>query len=169
MGNLFKTAIDNNPGFPKLRTPPLSVDLPANTARNVSAIVDKVYHQTAMAPALDDALSQLVRRRCRLQEIGIEVRSTPITVRPISQALLIPNLYSRADDLIPEESDAVLLALKRLPPKEAYDRVFRLRRAFQVGSLRAASRDLEAPIDTARSAPWLTSCSQKISKQRRKK
>ena len=40
----------------------------------------------------------------------------------------------RADDLIPEESDTVLLALKRLPPKEAYDRVFRLRRAFQVGS-----------------------------------
>ena len=39
---------------------------------------------------------------------------------------------SRADDLIPEESDTVLLALKRLPPKEAYDRVFRLRRAFQV-------------------------------------
>lgn len=41
-------------------------------------------------------------------------------------------LQSRADDLIPEESDTVLLALKRLPPKEAYDRVFRLRRAFQV-------------------------------------
>lgn len=38
----------------------------------------------------------------------------------------------RADDLLPEESDVVLLALKRLPPKEAYDRVFRLRRAFQV-------------------------------------
>jgi len=37
----------------------------------------------------------------------------------------------RADDLIPEESETVLLALKRLPPKEAYDRVFRLRRAFQ--------------------------------------
>ncbi|KAL1296868.1 hypothetical protein AAFC00_004485 [Neodothiora populina] len=37
----------------------------------------------------------------------------------------------RADDLIPEESDVVLLALKRLPPKEAYDRVFRMRRAFQ--------------------------------------
>ncbi|KAI9785676.1 MAG: Cytochrome b-c1 complex subunit 7 [Geoglossum umbratile] len=37
----------------------------------------------------------------------------------------------RADDLIPEESDTVELALKRLPPKEAYDRVFRLRRAFQ--------------------------------------
>lgn len=38
----------------------------------------------------------------------------------------------RADDLIPEESETVLLALKRLPEKEAYDRVFRLRRAFQV-------------------------------------
>ncbi|KAF4551640.1 Cytochrome b-c1 complex subunit 7-like protein [Elsinoe fawcettii] len=37
----------------------------------------------------------------------------------------------RADDLIPEESDTVMLALKRLPPKEAYDRVYRLRRAFQ--------------------------------------
>ncbi|GAM82834.1 hypothetical protein ANO11243_008200 [Dothideomycetidae sp. 11243] len=37
----------------------------------------------------------------------------------------------RADDLIPEESDVVQLALKRLPPKEAYDRVYRLRRAFQ--------------------------------------
>ncbi|KAL6714961.1 Cytochrome b-c1 complex subunit 7, mitochondrial [Lecanora helva] len=38
----------------------------------------------------------------------------------------------KADDLIPEENDTVLLALKRLPPKEAYDRVYRLRRAFQV-------------------------------------
>ncbi|KAI9752603.1 MAG: hypothetical protein M4579_005551 [Chaenotheca gracillima] len=37
----------------------------------------------------------------------------------------------RYDDLIPEESETVQLALKRLPPKEAYDRVFRLRRAFQ--------------------------------------
>ncbi|GAB7342068.1 hypothetical protein MBLNU457_g0350t1 [Dothideomycetes sp. NU457] len=37
----------------------------------------------------------------------------------------------RADDLIPEESETVLAALKRLPPKEAYDRVFRMRRAFQ--------------------------------------
>ncbi|KAH6674500.1 ubiquinol-cytochrome c reductase complex 14 kDa protein-like protein [Halenospora varia] len=37
----------------------------------------------------------------------------------------------RADDLIPEESEEVLLALKRLPAQEQYDRVFRLRRAFQ--------------------------------------
>ncbi|KAF2275149.1 14 kDa subunit of cytochrome bd ubiquinol oxidase [Westerdykella ornata] len=37
----------------------------------------------------------------------------------------------RADDLLPEENDVVQLALKRLPPKEAYDRVFRMRRAFQ--------------------------------------
>jgi Ubiquinol-cytochrome C reductase complex 14kD subunit len=38
----------------------------------------------------------------------------------------------RADDLIPEESEVVQLAIKRLPPKESYDRMFRLRRAFQV-------------------------------------
>ncbi|KAL4934765.1 hypothetical protein BDV06DRAFT_229484 [Aspergillus oleicola] len=37
----------------------------------------------------------------------------------------------RHDDLIPEESLTVQTALKRLPPKEAYDRIFRIRRAFQ--------------------------------------
>ncbi|KAI2625848.1 putative ubiquinol--cytochrome-c reductase [Hypoxylon sp. NC1633] len=36
-----------------------------------------------------------------------------------------------ADDLINEENETVLKALKRLPPKVAYDRVYRLRRAFQ--------------------------------------
>ncbi|KKY19977.1 putative ubiquinol-cytochrome c reductase complex 14 kda protein [Phaeomoniella chlamydospora] len=38
----------------------------------------------------------------------------------------------RYDDLIPEESMVVQQALKRLSPKESYDRVFRLRRAFQL-------------------------------------
>ncbi|KAJ5559951.1 Cytochrome b-c1 complex subunit 7 [Penicillium frequentans] len=38
------------------------------------------------------------------------------------------------DDLIPEESEVVQKAIKRLPSKEAYDRVFRIRRAFQVRS-----------------------------------
>lgn len=42
----------------------------------------------------------------------------------------------RADDLLPEENDVVHTALKRLQPQEAYDRVFRLRRAFQVHELR---------------------------------
>ncbi|KAI0509428.1 cytochrome b-c1 complex subunit 7 [Xylaria bambusicola] len=37
----------------------------------------------------------------------------------------------RADDLIVEENEDVILALKRLPPQEAYDRVYRLRRAIQ--------------------------------------
>ena len=40
---------------------------------------------------------------------------------------------NRFDDLLPEESETVQTAIKRLPPKEAYDRVFRIRRAFQVG------------------------------------
>ncbi|KAL5120529.1 Cytochrome b-c1 complex subunit 7 [Pleosporales sp. CAS-2024a] len=38
----------------------------------------------------------------------------------------------RADDLLPEENDVVQTALKRLQPQEAYDRVFRLRRAMQL-------------------------------------
>lgn len=38
----------------------------------------------------------------------------------------------RSDDLIPEESEIMQRALKRLSPKDAYDRVFRMRRAFQV-------------------------------------
>ncbi|ODM22360.1 Cytochrome b-c1 complex subunit 7 [Aspergillus cristatus] len=37
----------------------------------------------------------------------------------------------RFDDIIPEENDIVQAAIKRLPAKEAYDRVFRIRRAFQ--------------------------------------
>ena len=41
-------------------------------------------------------------------------------------------MTTSADDLIPEETETVQKALKRLPPKEAYDRVFRIRRAFQV-------------------------------------
>ncbi|KAI1418695.1 putative ubiquinol--cytochrome-c reductase [Hypoxylon sp. FL1857] len=40
----------------------------------------------------------------------------------------------RADDLIVEEDEKVIKALKRLPPKEAYDRVYRLRRAFQASA-----------------------------------
>ncbi|GAP83309.2 putative cytochrome b-c1 complex subunit 7 [Rosellinia necatrix] len=37
----------------------------------------------------------------------------------------------RADDLISEESEDVLQALKRLSPQDSYDRVYRLRRAIQ--------------------------------------
>lgn len=44
------------------------------------------------------------------------------------------NRLNRFDDLIPEESENVQKAIKRLPAKEAYDRVFRIRRAFQVRS-----------------------------------
>ncbi|KAK3942243.1 cytochrome b-c1 complex subunit 7 [Diplogelasinospora grovesii] len=38
----------------------------------------------------------------------------------------------RADDLISEEDETVLLALKRLPASERYDRIFRIRRATQL-------------------------------------
>ncbi|RDA86164.1 hypothetical protein CP532_3043 [Ophiocordyceps camponoti-leonardi (nom. inval.)] len=36
------------------------------------------------------------------------------------------------DDLLEEEREAVQIALKRLTPKEAYDRVFRIRRSTQL-------------------------------------
>ena len=40
-------------------------------------------------------------------------------------------LLRRWDDLIEEESDTVQKALKRLPTRESYDRVYRIRRAVQ--------------------------------------
>jgi ubiquinol-cytochrome c reductase subunit 7 len=71
---------------------------------------------------------------------GIAQRLLPsyTIMRMAKGPVLIPH---RADDLIPEESETVLLALKRLPQKEAYDRVFRLRRAFQVSVVICSSWD----------------------------
>ncbi|KAH8911688.1 14 kDa subunit of cytochrome bd ubiquinol oxidase [Coniochaeta sp. PMI_546] len=37
-----------------------------------------------------------------------------------------------ADDLISEENENVQQALKRLPPRQSYDRIFRIRRATQL-------------------------------------
>ncbi|KAH7389576.1 ubiquinol-cytochrome C reductase complex 14kD subunit-domain-containing protein [Phaeosphaeria sp. MPI-PUGE-AT-0046c] len=57
-------------------------------------------------------------------------------VRPIAEwychAAGYRQMGLRADDLIPEENDVVQQALKRLTPQQAYDRVFRLRRAMQL-------------------------------------
>ncbi|KAK3365681.1 cytochrome b-c1 complex subunit 7 [Lasiosphaeria ovina] len=38
----------------------------------------------------------------------------------------------RTDDLISEENETVLKALSRLPPRESYDRIYRIRRAQQL-------------------------------------
>ncbi|KAI1081219.1 14 kDa subunit of cytochrome bd ubiquinol oxidase [Whalleya microplaca] len=48
-----------------------------------------------------------------------------------SQSAGYRQLGLRADDLIVEEDEDVIKALKRLPPQESYDRVYRIRRAFQ--------------------------------------
>lgn len=45
------------------------------------------------------------------------------------------NGTDRSDDLIIEENEDVIKALKRLPPQESYDRVYRLRRAFQASAI----------------------------------
>ena len=39
--------------------------------------------------------------------------------------------FNSQDDLISDENEIVQEALKRLPPKVSYDRVYRLRRAVQ--------------------------------------
>lgn len=59
------------------------------------------------------------------------------------ELVLIFHAY-RADDLIPEENVVVQLALKRLSSKEAYDRVFRMRRAFQVRTEMATDKQDDA-------------------------
>ncbi len=82
-----------------------------------------------MAETVDGAACQVVCQCTRVQKAWIEVEYPELPSRSIAQPWLT---VFRADDLIPEENDTVQLALKRLPPKEAYDRVFRLRRAFQV-------------------------------------
>ncbi|KAK4448268.1 cytochrome b-c1 complex subunit 7 [Podospora aff. communis PSN243] len=67
-----------------------------------------------------------------------------IIARPWLKSLVMPlaNWYGnaagyrkmglRADDLISEENANVMLALRRLPAKESYDRIYRLRRATQL-------------------------------------
>lgn len=82
-----------------------------------------------MASELDEAFCELVRQCSRLQTTGYDIIGTGFQ---LLARMLMHALGLRHDDLIPEENDTVQLALKRLPPKEAYDRVFRLRRAFQV-------------------------------------
>ena len=83
-----------------------------------------------MAEALDGAFRQMVCQRTGIQKAWVEVSYHDICSPSSIQESWLKK--RRADDLIPEENDTVQLALKRLPPKEAYDRVFRLRRAFQV-------------------------------------
>lgn len=99
-----------------------------------------------MAAEVDAASVALVPRQRRIPQVGSEVglgteeERSGIVGRhagnwrtiPLQNGLLTPFCHNRADDLIAEESPEVQLALKRLSPKEAYDRVFRMRRAVQV-------------------------------------
>ncbi|KAK9356107.1 cytochrome b-c1 complex subunit 7 [Lipomyces doorenjongii] len=57
-------------------------------------------------------------------------------ITPLQGFLIETNGYRkmglRYDDLIAEENPIVQKAINRLPPKEYYDRVFRIRRAHQL-------------------------------------
>ena len=91
-----------------------------------------------MAQKLDGAFGEVVPRCSWIPEAGTEVWTSLLQQRSFTGVEQSENRYTdtirtrRADDLIPEESEVLQLALKRLSPKEAYDRVFRMRRAFQV-------------------------------------
>lgn len=65
---------------------------------------------------------------------------------------MLTRRFFRSDDLLPEENETVQLALKRLSPKEAYDRVFRMRRAFQVRPHTETSRGQWKAVEKQ----WLT-------------
>lgn len=109
-----------------------------------------------MAKELADAAGPVVHQRCGLQETWVEVSLNSVEISKGDRIALSTHscLWSlagsacpskprhavadrdRYDDLIPEENDIVQTAIKRLPPKEAYDRIFRIRRAFQVRSIK---------------------------------
>ncbi|KIM26297.1 hypothetical protein M408DRAFT_194896 [Serendipita vermifera MAFF 305830] len=61
-------------------------------------------------------------------------------VKPLANAFINAAGYRkvglRYDDLISEERDDVQRAISRLPEREGYDRVFRMRRAFQYDTMR---------------------------------
>lgn len=63
------------------------------------------------------------------RKMGLKSASHPHSVDPLQTQLTPPN---RTDDLISEEDEQVLAALKRLPPQVQYDRVYRIRRATQL-------------------------------------
>jgi Ubiquinol-cytochrome C reductase complex 14kD subunit len=77
------------------------------------------------------ALSKFTLNQAGYRQLGLRYDSDSFLVRIVR---IVLTFWPRWDDLIPEESDVVQLAIKRLPPQTAYDRIFRLRRAFQVNS-----------------------------------
>lgn len=107
---------------------------PANCHHGYYVSESRALHlQAAVAGQHAQARRQLVHQRRRLPPARSSVRqSTQLRRQTRGGRGGIANMsICRADDLIVEEDENVLKALKRLPPKEAYDRVYRLRRAFQ--------------------------------------
>ncbi|EWC45834.1 hypothetical protein DRE_04841 [Drechslerella stenobrocha 248] len=68
------------------------------------------------------------------------------------------------EDLIREESPVVQLALKRLPPRLAYDRAFRIRRALQCSTTHTLLPK-EEWIKSEEDVPYLTPYIEEIEKE----
>lgn len=105
---------------------------------HVATLLCSVRHEAPLDHALGPAAQQVVPQQRRIQAARSEVRNIGMPgERPLGRGDIVnmeerADTADRADDLIPEESELVQRALKRLSPKESYDRVFRMRRAFQV-------------------------------------
>lgn len=105
----------------------------------VAAITSTFPQDSSVASTSYETIGEVVCQQRWLQEARFEVR---ILLGLPQHGQWLSRVHGadirgahRADDLIPEESEDVQRALKRLSPKESYDRVFRMRRAFQVRAL----------------------------------
>lgn len=98
----------------------------------VNKMLDFVFRRPWLRPYAM-AYGQWYRNLAGYRKLGLRSVVIRFSMKPSLQLERFSDHGNlRYDDLLPEETETVQLALKRLPPKEAYDRVFRLRRAFQV-------------------------------------
>jgi hypothetical protein len=130
---------EKSDGFTRSKTTQrLSHRRHTHNRNHVATLPCSVRHEAPLDDALGPAAQQLVPEQRRIQAARSEVRNIWISwERPLGRRVTVnmeerADTADRADDLIPEESELVQRALKRLSPKESYDRVFRMRRAFQV-------------------------------------
>ncbi|KAF3208845.1 Cytochrome b-c1 complex subunit 7, variant 2 [Orbilia oligospora] len=106
--------VDHTPPDPVSHLPPSQTDSPSPASASslaTMAAVKKITNYIIARPKLFNFIKPIADRYCDLagyRKVGL--------------------MY---EDLLREESHTVQLALKRLPPRLAYDRAFRIRRALQ--------------------------------------
>ena len=84
---------------------------------------------TDLAPRGDGIIHRSINQLPCFQSQSQSINQT-IALHPRTSDTLTKN--PSADDLLVEEDPTVLKALARLPPRESYDRIYRIRRATQL-------------------------------------